>query len=101
MIIAVKYTNIFVKIKLHYCSAGQRLITINCIQNKIVLCKLFMCVYCVYLLCTVYINTHTCVFEKICYVYILHLFMFNINYMNIYIEILVLYILYVCVCVSV
>ncbi len=67
MIIAVKYTNIFIQIKLHYCSAGQRLITINCIQNKIALCKLFMCVYCVYLLCTV--NTHVYLRKYVMFIY--------------------------------
>ncbi len=41
-------------------SAVKRLIAINRIQNKrFCLHNIYVCVYCVYLLCTVYINTHT------------------------------------------
>ncbi len=75
--------------------------TINRIQNKS-FCLHNMCVYCVYLLCNVYINTHMHVYIQEKYVdYILNIFIYYMN-INIYMYIFSKYVgllLYVCVCV--
>ncbi len=54
-----------------YISAVKQLIMINPIQNKSFVYA--MCVYCVYLLCTVYINTHTEYILKKMYMYIIYI----------------------------
>ncbi len=47
---------------------------------------IYVCVYCVYLLCTVYINRRVCIFQKnVLFLYITSIY--NINHIYIYIYI--------------